>query len=248
MPRARPSRILFLCTGNYYRSRYAECLFNAAAARMGLPWQASSRALALERGSNNVGPMASAAVQALTAQGIHREECGRLPVQATPTDFEQADWIVAVQEAEHRPLLEERFPAWTERVEFWHVADAAEALAIIEREVMDLVARLLRGGVKRPAGPLPPLPEKAPAADKPRPRSIVRVGRETKGRRGKGVTTISDLPLDEAGLRELAAQLKQRCGTGGTIKDGRIEMQGDLRDRLIAELQALGYAVKRVGG
>ncbi len=77
---------------------------------------------------------------------------------------------------------------------------------------------------------------------------MVRLGRETKGRRGKGVTTVSDLPLDEAGLLELAATLKQRCGTGGTVREGRIEMQGDQRDRLAAVLEGMGYRVKRVGG
>ena len=76
----------------------------------------------------------------------------------------------------------------------------------------------------------------------------VRVGRETKGRRGKGVTTISDLPLDENGLLELAAKLKQRLGTGGTTKDGRIEIQGDHRDRIVTELEEIGYRVKRAGG
>ena len=77
----------------------------------------------------------------------------------------------------------------------------------------------------------------------------VKVGRETKGRRGKGVTTVSDLPLDDVGLMELAAQLKQKCGTGGTVKDGRIEIQGDQRDRLTAALlESLGYRVKQVGG
>jgi len=74
------------------------------------------------------------------------------------------------------------------------------------------------------------------------------VGRETKGRRGKGVTTVSDLPLDENGLVELAARLKQRLGTGGTIKDGRIEIQGDHRDRIIAELEGMGYRAKPAGG
>jgi predicted translation initiation factor SUI1 len=74
------------------------------------------------------------------------------------------------------------------------------------------------------------------------------VGRETKGRRGKGVTTISDLPLDENGLAELAAKLKTRLGTGGTVKEGRIEIQGDHRDRIIAELEGMGYRVKRAGG
>ena len=77
---------------------------------------------------------------------------------------------------------------------------------------------------------------------------IVKVGRETKGRRGNGVTIIFDLPLDEAGLQELAKKLKQRCGTGGTVKDGRIEIQGDQRDRIVAELETLGYRVKRAGG
>jgi translation initiation factor 1 len=62
------------------------------------------------------------------------------------------------------------------------------------------------------------------------------------------VTTISDLPLDESGLVELAAELKQRLGTGGTTKDGRIEIQGDQRDRIVAELERMGYRVKRAGG
>jgi translation initiation factor 1 len=78
--------------------------------------------------------------------------------------------------------------------------------------------------------------------------SVARVGRETKGRRGKGVTIISDLQLDENGLLELATKLKTRLGTGGTVKDGRIEIQGDHRDRIIAELEGLGYRVKRAGG
>jgi len=77
---------------------------------------------------------------------------------------------------------------------------------------------------------------------------VIRLGRETKGRRGKGVTIVSDVPLDEAGLLELAARLKDRCGTGGTVKDGRIEIQGDQRDRLAAVLEGMGYRVKRVGG
>jgi predicted translation initiation factor SUI1 len=76
----------------------------------------------------------------------------------------------------------------------------------------------------------------------------VKVGRETAGRKGKGVTTIWDLPLDEAGMKELATLLKQKCGTGGTVKDGRIEIQGDHRDRITAELEKLGYQVKRSGG
>lgn len=77
---------------------------------------------------------------------------------------------------------------------------------------------------------------------------IVRVGRETKGRQGKGVTVISGVPLDQVGLLELSKDLKKRCGTGGTVKDGRIEIQGDHRDMLVGELEKRGWRVKRCGG
>jgi translation initiation factor 1 len=76
----------------------------------------------------------------------------------------------------------------------------------------------------------------------------VKVSRETARRRGKGVTVISDLPLTGDQLKDLATKLKNACGTGGTAKDGRIEIQGDLRDRIAAELEKLGYKVKRAGG
>lgn len=77
---------------------------------------------------------------------------------------------------------------------------------------------------------------------------IVRVGRSTKGRKGKCVTVITGIPLDEGDLKKLARQLKQKCGAGGTAKDGVIEIQGDHRNILVAELQKQGYAVKRSGG
>jgi len=77
---------------------------------------------------------------------------------------------------------------------------------------------------------------------------IVRVGRETKGRKGKGVTVITGLPLDEEGLQKLATDLKRRGGAGGTVKGNTIEIQGDHRDLLVAELTQRGYTVKRSGG
>jgi protein-tyrosine phosphatase len=243
--------VLFLCTGNYYRSRFAEALFNSVAGRMGLPWRASSRGLALERGVHNVGPMALSAVNALEARGLRAvADCGRFPIQATAEDFEAARWIVALKEAEHLPLLQERFPAWVEKAEFWQVDDAPEVLDLIEREVMDLAARLIAGGRRR-AAPTPALAAEPIASKKEVPKHsapVVRLGRETKGRRGKGVTTVSDVPLDETGILELATKLKNRCGTGGTVKDKVIEIQGDQRDRLAAVLEGMGYRVKRVGG
>ena len=77
---------------------------------------------------------------------------------------------------------------------------------------------------------------------------IVRVGRETKGRKGKGVTIISGVPLDSPGLLALGKELKKRCGSGGTVKDGIIEIQGDHREMLLEELQKHGWKVKRCGG
>lgn len=76
----------------------------------------------------------------------------------------------------------------------------------------------------------------------------VRVGRETKGRAGKGVSVITGLPLGPTELEELAGRLKRRCGSGGTVRDGVIEIQGDHRDMLVAELIALGYDARRSGG
>ncbi|RUR53682.1 translation initiation factor Sui1 [Vreelandella populi] len=77
---------------------------------------------------------------------------------------------------------------------------------------------------------------------------IVRIRRETSGRKGKGVTTISGIPVSEAELKTLAKALKKRCGTGGAVKDGIIEIQGDHRETLREALTAQGYQVKLAGG
>jgi translation initiation factor 1 len=77
---------------------------------------------------------------------------------------------------------------------------------------------------------------------------VVRVGRETKGRKGKGMTVITGVPLDEMGLKDLAKQLKAKCGAGGAVKDGVIEIQGDHREVLLEELRKHGWQVKRAGG
>jgi translation initiation factor 1 len=76
----------------------------------------------------------------------------------------------------------------------------------------------------------------------------VRVGREVAGRGGKGVSVISGLPLAAADLEALASRLKRLCGAGGAVREGVIEIQGDHRDRLVAELRLLGYDAKRSGG
>lgn len=76
----------------------------------------------------------------------------------------------------------------------------------------------------------------------------VRVGRETKGRGGKAVTLVRGLPLDDAALAVLGKQLRTACGTGGTVKDGVVEVQGDHVERVLAWLTAQGHKPKRTGG
>ena len=88
-------------------------------------------------------------------------------------------------------------------------------------------------------------PKGAPGAAQP---AAVRVGRETKGRAGKGVTTVAGLAMSAADLESLAARLKKRCGSGGTVRAGVIEIQGEHRDVIVAELVKLGWPAKRSGG
>lgn len=140
-------KLLFLCTGNYYRSRFAELLFNALAPTHTLPWQAFSRGVALDMGLGNVGPMSPLALQTLQALGITSAGFARYPMQVQEDDFRDARIIIALQEAEHRPYLDARYPAWVDRVEYWHVRDCVpmptyDPLQEIRREVQRLLARL----------------------------------------------------------------------------------------------------------
>ena len=138
-------KLLFLCTGNYYRSRFAELLFNAMAATHALPWQAFSRGLAIDKGVNNIGPMSPLAIDALYALGIASVEAERFPLQVEERDLQAADHIIALQEAEHKLYLQERYPAWTNKVEYWHIRDvvpmpAYNPLEAIARDVQRLIA------------------------------------------------------------------------------------------------------------
>jgi translation initiation factor 1 len=101
---------------------------------------------------------------------------------------------------------------------------------------------VMRTDPSRPRAVPPSTSAVSPAAAR------VRVGREVAGRGGKGVSVISGLPLAGAELEALATRLKKLCGAGGAVKDGTIESQGDHRDRLVLELQKLGFEAKRSGG
>lgn len=144
-----PYKLLFLCTGNYYRSRFAEILFNTIASEIGLDWTADSRGVATEEGINNVGPISVDTRKGLAARGIEIGENNRFPIQLQEHDLVEADLIIALKEAEHRLYLEERFPGWADKVVYWHVHDlglapAEKALPEIEQEVRILIERLSR--------------------------------------------------------------------------------------------------------
>lgn len=144
-------RVLFLCTGNFYRSRFAEIFFNWHAEQRQLRWRAESRGLALD--PSNPGPMSRNTLARLKHHGIPTDAYQRFPIDVATEDFESAHHVVAVKETEHRPLLETRFPAWLEFVEFWEVHDLdcagpEEAIPHLEREVMGLMGRLATNSAK----------------------------------------------------------------------------------------------------
>jgi protein-tyrosine phosphatase len=145
--------VLFLCTGNYYRSRFAEELFNSAA-RVDCPeWTAVSRGIAVDLGINNVGPIARSVVQALQTHGIRLNPLFmRMPLQLEIADLESAHHIVALNQEEHFPLMQERFCSWLRatdpgRIEYWHVHDTdrmapEQVLPLIAKKVYSLMKRL----------------------------------------------------------------------------------------------------------
>jgi protein-tyrosine phosphatase len=144
---SQPARLLFLCTGNYYRSRFAAILFNVLAAEVGLNWVADSRGLALERGADNIGPISTHALAGLAARSIPVEPPLRFPLPLQPEDLHASARVIALCEQEHRPLMIERFPPWADRVGYWqvddvHTAEPTLALAEIERQIRALIDQL----------------------------------------------------------------------------------------------------------
>jgi protein-tyrosine phosphatase len=143
--------LLFLCTGNYYRSRFAEILFNTLAKDTEISWRAESRGIAVDPGNGNTGPISKFAVQGLTVRGISRERSPRFPQQVSEYDLQRADHIIVLDEAEHRPLLQQRFPRWINHVTYWNIPDldrlsAEKALAAIESRIKCLIQELRQNG------------------------------------------------------------------------------------------------------
>ncbi len=116
-------RILFLCSGNYYRSRFSEAFFNFHAEKRGLKARSFSRGLATHLVADFPDLLSPHTVEALAARRIPETNTGPRPVQVANTDLATASRIIALKEAEHRAMLTELHPGWEDRVEYWHVHD-----------------------------------------------------------------------------------------------------------------------------
>jgi len=142
------STILFICTGNFYRSRFAEALFNHHATERGLPWRAISRGLAIDRVIEQNG-LSSFTVEALSRRGIKHRHTSLGKTALTSQDLIEAALVIALCEVEHRPMIDEAHPAWADEVIYWNVPDLPhwspdEALSEIECQVL-LLLNLLVG-------------------------------------------------------------------------------------------------------
>lgn len=136
--------VLFICTGNFYRSRFAEAAFNHRARQTGSRWRAFSRGLAIHLIDGDLSPYAATA---MGERGISRDCTGPTRVALSEDDFRRAGRVVALYESEHRPLMEEHFPRWADRITYWHVGDLGEcepavALDEITRRAEALLAEL----------------------------------------------------------------------------------------------------------
>jgi protein-tyrosine phosphatase len=139
-------QVLFLCSANYYRSRFAEHFFNWLAPHRGIPWKADSRGLDVDRWGD-LGPISCHTVEALTKRDIPVDGNNRRPKQLTLEDLTNSQLIVALKESEHRAMIADLFPSWEDLVEYWHVhdldcAEPEQALPVLENHVRGLVDRL----------------------------------------------------------------------------------------------------------
>ena len=139
-------QVLFLCSANYYRSRFAEHLFNWLAPQAGLDWQADSMGLDKDRWSHLRG-MSRYVTEALKERDVPTNGEHRHPKWLTLSDLGNVDLVIALKEAEHRQMIAAQFPLWRDQVEYWHVDDVdyatpEEALPALDGHVRALVERL----------------------------------------------------------------------------------------------------------
>jgi translation initiation factor 1 len=222
--------LLFIEVGDGTLSARVREMFNAAAEQYDLIWRAETCAFSAETVGN-----------------------------APPINRDQFQLLIALGSTDELALLQASSLVTTDlgRVLSWQLERASDITTVAAQNINALAVQLiLQGGKRQPApnqcascGRPPELCKCKPVQAAVKPGSHnVRVSLESKGRGGKKVTIVSGFNFDEDTLAKLGKDLKQFCGTGGTAKDGHIEIQGDQRDRLVAELNRRGFKAKKSGG
>ena len=139
----QPPLALFVCTGNYYRSRFAEYLFAHLIAEQGLAWRTDSAGLGVDWSWKiNPGPISKVAVASLKERGID-VNAPRMPRMLTADDLESAQRVILLDEPEHRPMMQKQFPAWQdhERVTYWKVIDVPPSADFHPMNAIDPLVR-----------------------------------------------------------------------------------------------------------
>jgi protein-tyrosine phosphatase len=137
------NKLLFICTGNYYRSRYAELFFNDLALKRQINWQATSRGLAADEG-HNVGPIAPHVLKRLELRGIPINGHARFPMQLEEKDLLASNLIIALDRLDHPPMMAKQFPTWADRITYWdvpdlNIMDSENAFSGIEKNIHSLL-------------------------------------------------------------------------------------------------------------
>lgn len=139
-------KMLFICSGNSFRSRFSEALFNHTVKEKGLDWEAFSRGLKVKAPKEEIAAEAEAL---LKEKGISLDHTGTHRMPLTEEDLKNADKVVALKKDEHHPLMVEKFPAWAEKITYWDVhdldpnePDQEDPLVLVEKNVLAVVDQL----------------------------------------------------------------------------------------------------------
>jgi len=244
-----PRRIAFL--SDNIECRLAQLLFDTEARKMEIYWIASAGGLnsgALSNFDSNDVLSYSESLQKLGIENL--AGLTEAPLSVTIEDLQKADLTVLIQKSgssDSTDVLVNTFQSFKGEKEVWKLPVDEDAVDSLLQNVKSLLIRLILKGGKRAPVPLP-APPKNPEKTQGGGKSAVRVRLESKGRGGKKVTVVFGLDMEHSELENLATELKQSCGTGGTVKDDTIEIQGDQCERVLSELNRRGMKAKRSGG